>query len=98
MSDDEGYSCRLWRGGSWVICDRYSELQLDHPSFEGYEQARDYADQLNEGVIARRFGRAAPPLAAKPATGRVKARVKAVDRASKPLMGFADALEALDLF
>lgn len=94
--DVEGYTCV--RDDAWRIVDRFGRRVPGHPFFGEYASARNYADQLNEGVIARRFGRVAPPPVVKPVTGRVGVRVKAVDRASRPLMDFADALEALDLF
>ncbi len=89
-ADDEGYSCKIGALDFWVIIDRYSVVQEQYPASDDYGEARDLAERLNDGVIARRLRSLSP--APKP---KEKARV-----AKPPPVAatFEDALASLDLF
>lgn len=91
MNDDEGYSCVEGGLDFWFIVDRYGVIQEDQPAFDSYDEARPYADQLNDVVIARRFGEKSPAVQ-KP---RTKKPAKAKAPALKP---FQEVLESLSLF
>lgn len=96
-SDTEGYSCAKdsW-SGSWIIVDRYDRHQADHPSFEDSRTARDYADRMNDNVIAARFGREKIPVAAVKASKKRKPAVKKSKTVVLP--SFDAALDSLSLF